>query len=111
MMFAADQIGMPYGKYAADHRVLVEAQIRTAEKFDFDYVATLTDPAREAADCGAVVHYFDNQPPAVDETKSLLADKNCVGRTGSPRSDRRRTDARSRSGRRAAAASESVARN
>ena len=39
MMFAADQIGEPYGRYAADHRVLVEGQIRTAEKFDFDYVS------------------------------------------------------------------------
>ena len=75
MMFAADQIDVPYGKYAADHRLLVESQIRTAEKFDFDHVSCISDPAREAADCGAVVHYFDNQPPAVDETKSLLADK------------------------------------
>ncbi len=75
MMFAADQIGVPYGQYAADYHTLVEAQIRTAEKFDFDYVSCISDPAREAADCGAVIHYFDNQPPAVDETKSLLADK------------------------------------
>jgi MtaA/CmuA family methyltransferase len=78
MMFAADQIGAPYGKYATDHRVMAEAQIRTAEKFDFDYVATLSDPAREAADCGAIIHYFDDQPPAVDETKSLLADKSVL---------------------------------
>jgi len=28
MMFAADQIGAPYGKYAADHRVMVEGQQR-----------------------------------------------------------------------------------
>ncbi len=75
MMFAADQIGAAYGRYAADHRVMVEAQIRTAEKFDFDYVSAISDPAREAADCGATIHYFDDQPPAVDETRSLLADK------------------------------------
>jgi MtaA/CmuA family methyltransferase len=84
MMFAADQIGQPYGKYATDYRVLVEGQIRTAEKFDFDYVATLTDPAREAADCGAVVHFFDDQPPAVDETKSLLADKSVLASLEAP---------------------------
>ncbi len=35
MMFAADQIGVPYGKYAADHRVMVEAQIRTAREVRF----------------------------------------------------------------------------
>ena len=84
MMFAADQIGVPYGHYAADYRMLVEAQLRTAEKFDFDYVSCISDPAREAADCGAAVHYFDNQPPAIDETKSLLADKSVLGRLKAP---------------------------
>jgi MtaA/CmuA family methyltransferase len=84
MMFAADQIGVPYGRYAADCQVLVEGQIRTAEKFDFDHVSCISDPAREAADCGASIQYFDNQPPAVDETKSLLADKSLLGRLEVP---------------------------
>lgn len=84
MMFAADQIGKPYGKYAADYRVLVEGQLKTAEKFDFDYVSCISDPAREAADCGATIHFFDNQPPAVDETKSLLADKSVLARLEAP---------------------------
>ena len=84
MMFAADQIGEPYGKYAADYRVLVEAQIRTAEKFDFDYVSCISDPAREAADCGAAIQYFDNQPPAVDEIQALLADKSVLARLKMP---------------------------
>ena len=75
MMFAADRLGVPYGQYATDHRLLVEAQIVTAEKFDFDYVSCISDPAREAADCGATVQYFDNQPPAIDENWTLLADK------------------------------------
>lgn len=74
MMLAADQIGRPYGEYAADHRVLVEGQLATAEKFDFDYVSCISDPAREAADCGAAVKYFDNQPPALDDDRALLAD-------------------------------------
>jgi MtaA/CmuA family methyltransferase len=78
MMFAARQIGVPYGKYAADHRVLVEGQIRTAEKFDFDYVSCISDPGREAADCGATIQFFDDQPPAVDEVRSLLADKSVL---------------------------------
>jgi MtaA/CmuA family methyltransferase len=79
MMFAADQIGAPYGEYASDHRVLAEAQVRAAEKFDFDHVSVISDPAREAADCGAAVQWFDNQPPAVDEVNSLLADKKVLG--------------------------------
>ncbi|MGA2034133.1 MAG: uroporphyrinogen decarboxylase family protein [Thermoguttaceae bacterium] len=75
MMFAGDQIAAPYGRYATDYRVMAEAQVRTAEKFDFDYVSAISDPAREAADCGATVQLFDNQPPAIDEVHALLADK------------------------------------
>jgi MtaA/CmuA family methyltransferase len=74
MMFAAEQSGVPYGRYATDYRSLVDAQVQTAEKFDFDYVSSISDPAREAADCGAAVHYFDDQPPAIDEQHALLAD-------------------------------------
>ena len=75
MMFAADQLGVPYGRYARDHRMLVDAQILTAERFGFDHVSVISDPAREAADCGACIHCFDDQPPAIDETAALLADK------------------------------------
>jgi MtaA/CmuA family methyltransferase len=84
MMFAADQIGEPYGKYATDYRVLVEGQIRTAEKFDFDYVSCISDPGREAADCGAAIQHFDDQPPAVDEIHALLADKTVLARLKMP---------------------------
>ena len=75
MMFACLQIGARYRDYCTDYRVLVEGQIRTAEKFGFDYVDTMSDPAREAADCGASVEYFDNQPVAIVENQALLADK------------------------------------
>jgi MtaA/CmuA family methyltransferase len=75
MMFACGQIGARYRDYCTDYRVSVEAQIRTAEAFGFDYVNSMSDPAREAADCGAVVEYFDNQPVAIVEDQALLADK------------------------------------
>jgi MtaA/CmuA family methyltransferase len=75
MMFACGRIGARYRDYCTDYRVLVEAQIRTAEEFGFDYVNTMSDPAREAADCGATVAYFDNQPVALIEDQALLADK------------------------------------
>ncbi len=84
MMFAADQAGVPYGRYASDYRVLVEAQLLTAERFDFDYVSCISDPARETADCGGAVHYFDNQPPAIDEVHALLADKRVLARLRVP---------------------------
>lgn len=75
MMFAANHTGVRYGDYARDHQVMVEAQIRTAEAFDFDHVSTISDPAREAADIGGKIVYFEDQPPAIDETHALLADK------------------------------------
>lgn len=78
MMFAADRIGAKYRDYATDHRVLVEAQIRTAEEFEFDYVSVISDPAREAADCGAAICYFDEQPPAIDERHARLAEKTAL---------------------------------
>ena len=75
MMFAADRIGRSYHEYASDHRVLVEGQLRTAEAFGFDHVSCISDPAREAADCGAAVQYFPDQPPAIIEEQALLTNK------------------------------------
>jgi MtaA/CmuA family methyltransferase len=75
MMFAADLIGVPYGRYAADHRVMVESQLAVAERFDLDFVSSISDPGREAADCGAAIQFFEDQPPAIDESRALLADK------------------------------------
>jgi MtaA/CmuA family methyltransferase len=75
MQFACDLIGARYRDYCTDFRVLAEGQLRVAEQFGFDYVNTMSDPAREAADCGAVVEYFDNQPVAIVEESALLADK------------------------------------
>jgi MtaA/CmuA family methyltransferase len=75
MMFACDQIGAIYRDYCTDYRVLAEGQLRTAETFGFDYVNTMSDPAREAADCGATVEYFEQQPVALVEEQALLADR------------------------------------
>ncbi len=75
MMFAAHLTGARYRDYCTNYRVLADAQIRVAEQFGFDYVNTMSDPAREAADCGAAVEYFDHQPVALVEDDALLADK------------------------------------
>lgn len=74
MMFAADTIGRPYRDYATDHRALVRGQHETAQRYDLDHVSVISDPAREAADCGATVVMFPDQPPAIDETDARLAD-------------------------------------
>jgi MtaA/CmuA family methyltransferase len=75
MMFAADQVGAPYREYASYYRTLMRGQLHTAEKFDFDYVSAISDPAREASDLGAEIEWFDHQPPAIVESRALLADK------------------------------------
>src|SRR5689334_5132083 len=75
MMFAAAEIGAPYRRYVTDHRVMVEAQIRTAERFGCDQVSGISDPTREATDLGAAVVFFDDQPPSMAPDEPLLADK------------------------------------
>lgn len=84
MMFAADHAGISYRRYATDFRALVESQLRVAEDYDFDYVSCISDPGREAADCGALIRYFDDQPPAIDEYNARLADKAELGRLEVP---------------------------
>jgi MtaA/CmuA family methyltransferase len=84
MMFCADQIGVPYGQYVTDYRVMAEAQIQTAEEFDFDIVSIMSDPAREAFDCGARVEFYEDQPAAILESDALLADKSRLVRLPMP---------------------------
>jgi MtaA/CmuA family methyltransferase len=84
MMLAADLIEARYRDYCTDYRVLAEGQIRTAEKYGFDYVNTMSDPAREAADCGAAVQYFDHTPVAILEDQARLEDKTELARLKIP---------------------------
>ena len=94
MMLAADQVGAKYGRYVSDWQVLAEGQIRTAARYGLDYVSCISDPAREAADLGAAVKFFDDQPPAIDEANALLADKSRLAalRVPDPASGRRMAD-------------------
>ena len=84
MMFAADLIGADYLRYATDYRVLVEGQMRTAERFGCDFVSCISDPARESGDLGAPVRFFDDMPPAVIDNEALLADKAALARLAVP---------------------------
>jgi uroporphyrinogen-III decarboxylase len=82
MMFACDLIGAKCRDYCTDYRVLVEGQICVAEQFGFDYVNTMSDPAREAADCGAKVAFFDHQPAAPADSHQAPPPDHCL--SGSP---------------------------
>ncbi len=81
-MLAADVIGVPYGEYARDYRVLARGQLATAAEFGFDHVSAISDPAREACDLGAAVHFAPDAPPAFDEGDALLADKDRLAALG-----------------------------
>lgn len=84
MMFAADHSGVKYLAYATDCRTQVAAQLRVAEDYALDYVSVISDPACEAADCGAAVKFYPDQPPAIDESKALLADKTRLAKLSIP---------------------------
>ena len=58
-----------------DLHELARAQLETASRYDFDQVSPISDPAREAADLGAEVEFFDDQPPAVVSSRARLAHK------------------------------------
>jgi MtaA/CmuA family methyltransferase len=94
MMFAADILGVKYGRCVRDHKTMADAQIKTAEMFALDHVSTISDPAREASDYGAKVQWYDDQPPAILEEEALFRDKRTLAglRISDPLSGGRRED-------------------
>jgi uroporphyrinogen-III decarboxylase len=84
MMFAADQVGAKYYDYATNCRVQAEGQIRMAERFGVDQVSVISDPCCEAADLGAAIKFFPDQPPAIDEENALLREKTVLARLRVP---------------------------
>ncbi|NLA58673.1 MAG: uroporphyrinogen decarboxylase [Firmicutes bacterium] len=76
MAFAADYIGSNYGKFAADYRVLVEANLRCVKDFGFDQVSVISDPYRETQGFGGEIEFVeDGVPrllaPPLQDTKEL----------------------------------------
>ena len=64
MVYAGNLIGRRYDEYCSDHRVLVEGNMALVERYGIDLVSCCCQPFSEAADCGAELEYYDNQPPA-----------------------------------------------
>ena len=71
-------------QYVRDHRFMVDAQVKTAEMFGFDYVSTISDPTREATDLGASIQWYEDRPPAIIEDEALFADKSVLARMKAP---------------------------
>jgi MtaA/CmuA family methyltransferase len=63
MHFAARHIGKTYGEFAADHKVLVEANLKALEDFDIDMVSLISDPYRETAAFGAGIEFIPEGVP------------------------------------------------
>lgn len=84
MTFAARYAGVPYGQYCRDWRVLVRAQVMVASRFGFDVLHVCSDPVREAADCGAPIVWFEDQPPSHHPDAVLLSDRSDLARLRLP---------------------------
>ena len=63
MQFAAEYIGSNYAAFAADWRVLVEANMKCREAFGFDQVSVISDPYREVQGFGGEIHYESDHAP------------------------------------------------
>jgi len=63
MAFAAKFINSNYGAFASDYRVLVEANQKCIEFFDFDQVSAISDPYRETQGFGAEIQYVKDGVP------------------------------------------------
>lgn len=63
MQFAAEYIGSDYGKFAADYRVLVEANLACARDFGIDQLSCISDPYRETSGFGGSITYVTDGPP------------------------------------------------
>ncbi len=85
MTLAADLAGERYRDYATDWRALVRGQMAVAETFGFDHVSAISDPAVESSDLGGKVIFYDDEPPANDESGSLFADKYRLRGIAAPR--------------------------
>ena len=84
MMFAADILGVKYAQYVRDHRILAEAQAKTAEMFGFDHVSAISDPTREATDLGAKIQWYEDRPPGIVEEEALLQEKSVLAQLKIP---------------------------
>lgn len=84
MLFAADRVRAKYYDYATNYRIQADGQLYVADRFGVDQVSVISDPCCEAADLGAAIKFFPDQPPAIDEENALLKDKAVLARLKPP---------------------------
>jgi len=84
MTFAARYSGILFEDYIKDYKKLVKGQLKVLEDFDPDVVTLCSDPCREAADCGANIHYFKDQSPTPDPVDPLIKDQTDLAKLKQP---------------------------
>ena len=90
MRYAAEFIGSCYGDFAADHRVLVGANLACAAAFDFDQVSCISDPYRETQGFGARIEYPRDDVPRATHPLSEDPDLSRLPRPDPERAERMR---------------------
>ncbi len=75
MTFAARHLGVKYVDYIRDPAVMARAQYGVCEDFGVDVLATTSDPVSELSALGGDLTWFEDDPPAPDPNRPLLADR------------------------------------
>jgi len=63
MYFAARFNCNTYGEFAADHKILVQSNMKALEHFNLDWVELISDPYRETAAFGANIEFIPDGVP------------------------------------------------
>jgi MtaA/CmuA family methyltransferase len=75
MHFAADAVGVSYGQFAGDYRVMFEANKKLLLEYGFEQLDILSDPFRETSAFGGKITWQDTTIPRcthpLAETKNL----------------------------------------
>lgn len=92
MTFGAHQIGVPFGKYVTDYRLLSQGVLKCYEKFHQDMLCVISDPMREAQALGAKVVIPEDDIPFCREKRVQTITDICTLRPVKPESSERTCD-------------------
>jgi MtaA/CmuA family methyltransferase len=90
MQFAAEYVGSDYGRFAADHEVLVGANRRCAADFGIDQLSCISDPYRETHGFGGEVTFVPDGPPRCTAPLAETRDLDTLATPDPVRSERMR---------------------
>ena len=92
MMFAAEQLGVPFGRYCIDYRLLADGACLCHEKFGLDMLCAISDPMREAEGLGAKVIIPEDAVPYSREKRLQRVEDIDTLQVVDPASSRRMND-------------------